>query len=68
MIETVECSVLTGMDATDSIVLSTCDACGTIQMLYHMLSTPPFPLQLPAYEPSSLLDQGYMSDQASGGL
>jgi hypothetical protein len=68
MIELVESHVLTEKDAMDSIVLSTCDACCTIQLLCHMLSPPRFPLQLPAYEPSSLLDQGYKSDQASGGL
>ena len=60
--------VRTKMDAMDSNVLSTCDACCTIQLLCHMLSPSHFPLQLPAYEPSSLLDQGYRSDQASGGL
>ena len=68
MIELVESRVLTEKDAKDSIVLSTCDACCTIQLLCHMLSPPRFPLQLPAYEPSSLLDQGYKSDQASGSL
>jgi len=68
MISPVESHVLTEMDAMDSIVLSTCDACCTIQLLCHMLSSPHFSLQLPAYEPSSLLDQGCMSDQASGGL
>jgi len=56
------------MDAMDSVVLSTCDAWCTIQLLYHMLSPLRVPLQLPAYEPLSLLDQGYKSDQASGGL
>ena len=68
MIAPVESGVLIEMDAMDSIVLSTCDACCTIQLLCHMLSPPSAPLQLPAYEPSSLLDQGYKSDQASGGL
>jgi len=68
MIAPVESRVLTERDAMDSIVLSTCDACCTIQLLCHMLSPQHFPLHLPAYEPSSLLDQGYMSDQASGGL
>ena len=68
MIEPVESHVLTEMDATDSIVLSTCDACCTIQLLCHMLSPTHFPLKLPAYEPWSLLDQRYMSDLASGGL
>jgi len=60
--------VLTEKDAMDSIVLSTPDACCTIQLLYHMLSPPHYPLQLPSYEPLSLLDQGYKSDPASGGL
>jgi len=68
MIEPVESRVLTEKDAMDSIVLSTCDACCTIQLLCHMLFPLHFPLQLPAYEPSSLLDQGNMADQASGGL
>ena len=68
MIEPVDCRVVTEKDALDSIVLSTCDACCTIQLLCHMRSLPHYPLQLPAYEPSSLLDQGYKSDHASGGL
>ena len=38
MIEPVESCVLTKMYAMDSIVLSTCDACCTIQLLCHMLS------------------------------
>jgi len=68
MIELVQRCVLTEMDSVDSIVLSTCDACCTIQLLCHMLSSPRFPVQLPASEPSSLLDQRYKSDQVSGGL
>jgi len=68
MIVPVESRVLTEKDAMDSIVLSTCDACCTIQWLCHMLSPLRCPLQLPAYQASSLLDQGYKSDQASGGL
>jgi len=68
MIEPVESRVLTEIDAMDSIVPITCDACCTIQVLCHMLSLPCFPLQLPAYEPSSLLDQGYKSNQPSGVL
>jgi len=68
MIEPVESRVLTAKDAMDYIVLSTCDACGTIQLLCHMLSPLCSPLELPAHEPSSLLDLGYKSDQASGGL
>jgi len=68
MIEPVESRVLIEKDAMDSIVLSTCGACCTIQLLWHMLSPQHFSLQLPVYEPSSLLDQGYKSDQASGGL
>jgi len=67
MIEPVESHVLTEKNAMDSIVLSTWDACCTIQLLCHMLSPPHFPLQLPAYKPSSLLDQGYKSNQDSGG-
>jgi len=52
----------------DSIVLSICDDCCAMQLLCHMLSALRFPLQLSANEPSSLLDQGYKPDQASGGL
>jgi len=52
----------------DSIVLNTCDACCTIQLVCHKLSSPRFPLQLPGYEPSSLWDHRYKSDQASGGV
>ena len=68
MIKPVESHVLTEKHALDSIVLSTCDACCTIHSLCHILSPPHFPLQLPAYERSSLLNQGSKSDQASGGL
>jgi hypothetical protein len=68
MIETVASCVLTEKEAMDSIDLSTCNACCTIQLLCHMLSPPRFPLQLSACEPSSLLHQGYKSDQTSGGL
>ena len=68
MIEPIESRMLTKMDAMDCIVLSSCDACCTIQLLCHMLSPPDFPLQVPAYEPLSLLDQEYMSDQGFGGL
>jgi len=68
MIEPVESRVLTKMDAMDSIVLSTCNACCTIQLICHMLSHPYCPLQLPAYEALSLLDLENMSDQASGRL
>jgi hypothetical protein len=68
MIKPVESRVLTEMDAMDSVVLSTCNACCTILMLCHMLSPMDFPLQLTAYEPSSLLDEGYMSDQTSGSV
>jgi len=56
------------MDAMDSIVLNTIDACCTIQLHCHMNSPPHFPLQLPAYEPFSRLDKGHLSDQAAGGL
>jgi len=62
MIEPVESHLLSEKDAMDSIVLSTCDVYCTIQLLCHMLSPPRFPLQLPAYEPSSLMDHGYNSD------
>jgi hypothetical protein len=59
--------LLTEKEAMDSIVLSTYDACCTIQLLCHMLSPQRCPLQLSAYKPLSLLDQGYKSEQASGG-
>jgi hypothetical protein len=68
MIEPVECCALTEMDAMDSIVLSTSDACCTIQLLCHMLSLLHFPLQLPANKSLSWLDQRYMSDQTGRGL
>jgi len=68
MIEPVQSDVLTEQDAMDSIVLSTCTACRTIRSICQVVSRQRFPLQLPAYESSSLLDQGYKSDQASGGL
>jgi len=68
MIEPVESRVRTEKDPMDSIVLSTCDACCMIQSHGHMLSPPRSPLQLPVYEPSSLLDHGYKSDQDSRGL
>jgi hypothetical protein len=67
MIEPIESRVLTGKDALDTIVLSSCDACCTIQFLFPMLSLPHYPLQLPANEPSSLLNQGCKSEQTSGG-
>jgi len=67
MTEPAESHVRTKMDAMDSIVLSTCNAGCTIQLLCHMLSPLHFPLQLPAYESFSLLDQGYRWDQAAEG-
>ena len=67
MIESVESRVLTEMDAMDSIGLSMCDSCCTIQLLCHVLSRPHFPLQLHASEPLFLFDQENMSNQASGG-
>jgi len=65
MIEPVEGHVQTDMDAMDSIVLRTCDACCTIQLVCDMLSLPRFPLQLPATELSTTLAQGFMSHKAS---
>jgi hypothetical protein len=44
-------------DAMDSNVLSTCSACCTIQLLCHMISPLHCPLQLPAFETLSRLDQ-----------
>jgi len=68
MIEPIESHVLTAKDAMDSIVLSACNTCCTIQLLCHMLSPPCIPLQLPAYDPLSMFNQGYNSDEAYGGL
>jgi len=68
MIEPAENLVWTKMDAMDSIVLSTFDACYTMHLVCHTLSPPHFPLQLPANEPLSVLDQGYGRDQAAEGL
>jgi len=68
MIKPGESRALTEMDAMDSIVLSTCNACCTIQLLCRMLSPLHAPLQLPACKHLSLLAQGYMSDEASGGI
>jgi len=65
MIVPVKSHVLTEMDAMDSIVLSTCNACCSIQLLCYILSPWHFPPQLPGYEPMSLFEQGYISDQAS---
>ena len=67
MIEPLESHLLTEMDAIDSIVLSTCDACFTIQLLCHMLSPQHCPLQLSAYEPLTWLDHENMSDQVAVG-
>jgi len=67
-IELAESRVRTDIDLMDSIVLSTCDACCTIQLLCHTLCPPHFPLQLPAHESLSWLDQGYRWDQAAEGL
>jgi hypothetical protein len=68
MIEPVESRVWSKKDAMDSIVMSTCDDCYTIQLLCHILSPLRVPLTLPAYAPWTVLDQGYKSAQASGGL
>jgi len=59
MIDPAESCVRTIMDTMDSIVVSSFNAWCTIQLLCHTLSPTHFPLQLPAYEPLSLLDQGY---------
>jgi hypothetical protein len=68
MIEPVASHVLTENNGMDCNVLSTCDACCTIQLRCHMLSPLQYPLQLPAYEPSSVLDQRYKADHGSWGL
>jgi len=49
--EPAECRLRTEMDAMDSIVTCTCNACGTIQLLRHML--PPCIFQ-PNYIPISI--------------
>jgi len=53
------------MNTMDSIVLSTCAGCCTIQLLCHMISTPQFPLQLSPYDPLSSLYRRYMTDRDS---
>jgi len=68
MIKCAESRVQTEINAIDSIVLSTGDGCCTIQLLYQALSPQHFPLQLPANESLSFLDQGYRWDQAADGL
>jgi len=50
LIQSVASCVVTEMDAMDSIVLSTCHACCTIQLLWHMLSPLHCPLQQHVYE------------------
>jgi len=54
----------------ETIVLFRVLAMLVVQSSCFAICVPPlhFPLQLPAYETSSLLDQGYKSDQASRGL
>jgi len=66
-IEPVESSVQSGMHVMDSIVLITFNIWCTLQSLCHQLSTLYFPLQLPTYEPLSLLDQRFRWDQAAEG-
>jgi hypothetical protein len=68
MTEPGESHVWTELDAMDSIVLSTFDACCTTQLFCYTLSTPDFTLQLPATESLSSLDQGYRLDQAAEGV
>jgi len=68
MIVLVETGLLATMNAMDFIVLSTCNACSSIQLLCHMLSLPHIPLQIPPYESASMLNQGHMLDQAAGYL
>ena len=59
MTEPAQSPVQAELDDMGSIILSTCDGCCTIQLLCNILSPPYFPLQPPAYEPLSWLDQGY---------
>jgi hypothetical protein len=56
------------MDVMDSIVLSTCDAGYSIQLLCNTLSAHHFLLQLLAFELMSWLDQGYRFHQAALGI
>jgi len=49
---------MTEMDAMDSVFLITWVACRTIKFLCHRPCPLNFPLQLTAFEPSSLLDGG----------
>jgi len=66
MIEPIQSRMLIERDILDSSHLSTCNDRWKIQVVCHMLSPPHFALQLSTYQPSSLLNQGYMLDQASG--
>jgi len=68
IIEPVESHIWTRLDAMDSIALSTCNACCTIQLLCHSHSLQYCPLQRLRYELECSFNQGYMSDETSGGL
>jgi len=65
MNEPVECCLLTDMYAMDCLVLCSCNTYCTIRLCCNILSPMHFLLQLCAYEPFTLLDQRYMSEQAS---
>jgi len=65
IIQHAESHLQTKMDAMDSLILYTFDACWTILFLCHTQSPPHFPLQLPIYKRLSLFDEGYRWDQAN---
>jgi len=66
--EPVQSGVWTEMEVMGSIVLNPCDACCIIQLVCHMLSPLHFEHQLSSYVSSSVFDQGYLPDQAPGGV
>lgn len=49
MFEPEDSRIYIHMDTMNSIVQCTCNDCGTIQLLCHMVSYLQFPLQLPCY-------------------
>ena len=67
MIAPVQSHEQTEMDAMDTIVLSTCDAWRTIQLLCRELFTLHVAFQLPPYESVSMLDQRCTSEHAFQG-
>jgi len=68
MIVHTEHCLVTNIDATDSIALSTCDVCHTIQLLCCTHSPPEIPHWLLRNKPLSLSDLRHISDRTNGGL